>query len=149
MPFETARMILREYRPETDTDKLLAMWNDRETQRFAFPDCIAPRSKAAIEEIVKGYQKGPAGSNIFVIAEDRESGQVLGQLSLAVILPKTRIAEVGLTLVRESWGKGYGTELVTWAVQLGFEERGLHRIQLSTSEENTRAIALYKQVCVD
>ena len=84
-----------------------------------------------------------------MIAEDKESGQFLGQLSLAVIFPKTRIAEVGLTLVRESWGKGYGTELMTWAVQLGFEEWGLHRIQLSTSEENTRAIALYKQVCVN
>ena len=118
-------------------------------QRFAFPDYIVPRSKAAVEEIAKGYQKGPAGSNIFVIAEDKESGQFLGQLSLAVVFPKTRIAEVGLTLVRESWGKGYGTELVAWAVQLGFEEWGLHRIQLSTSEENTRAIALYKRVYVD
>ena len=107
-----------------------------------------PRSKAAVEESAKGYQKGPAGSNVFVIAEDKESGQFLGQLSLAVILPKTRIAEVGLSLARESWGKGYGTELVTWAVQLGFEEWGLHRIQLSTSEENIRAIALYKRVYV-
>ncbi|KZV77074.1 acyl-CoA N-acyltransferase [Peniophora sp. CONT] len=141
MPFETARTILRQYQPDTDTDKLLALWNDPETQRFAFPDYIAPRTKSAIEEIAKGFQKGPAGSSIFVIAEDKESGEFLGQLSFAVVFPKTRIAEVGLSLRRESWGKGYGKELVAWAVQLGFEEWGLHRIQLSTSEENERAIA--------
>lgn len=146
MPFETARTTLREYRPETDVDKLLALWNDPETQRFAFPDYIAPRNKEAVEEFTKGYTKGPAGSSIFVIVEDKESGAFLGQISFAIIFPKTRVADIGISLVRESWGKGYGKELVSWVVQLGFQEWGLHRIQLSASEENERAVALYKHM---
>ncbi|KZV63288.1 acyl-CoA N-acyltransferase [Peniophora sp. CONT] len=143
MPFETSRTILREYRSDTDADKLLAMWNDPDVQRQIFPDYTSPRTKATIEDIVKSWQKE---SGYFVIVEDKETSAFLGQVSFTIVFPKTRIAEVGISLVRESWGKGYGTELMEWAVQLGFEEWGLHRIQLSVSEENERAIALYKHI---
>ncbi|VDC01812.1 unnamed protein product [Peniophora sp. CBMAI 1063] len=145
MPFETVRTILREYRADTDADKLLAMWNDPEIQRLVFIDYTAPKPKSIVEEAAKGWQK-PNGSGYFVIVEDKKAGAFLGQVSFSIVFPKTRVAEVGLSLVRETWGKGIGTELMEWAVQLGFEEWGVHRIQLSVSEENARAIALYKHL---
>ena len=147
MPFETARTILREYRADTDADKLLEMWNDPEIQRLVFIDYTAPKTKSTVDTTVKGWQKAD-GSGYFVIVEDKETGAFLGQVSFAIVFPKTRVAEVGLSLVRETWGKGIGTELMEWAIQLGFEEWGVHRIQLSASEENARAIALYKHLYV-
>ncbi|TFY73946.1 hypothetical protein EWM64_g10066 [Hericium alpestre] len=44
------------------------------------------------------------------------------------------------------WGNGYGTEVMRWLVERGFEGLGLHRLALGVFETNERAVAVYKKV---
>jgi RimJ/RimL family protein N-acetyltransferase len=44
--------------------------------------------------------------------------------------------EVGWTLAREHWGKGYATEAAGAAVQFAFDELGADRVQASTDVSN-------------
>jgi RimJ/RimL family protein N-acetyltransferase len=43
---------------------------------------------------------------------------------------------VGYILHMDHWKQGYGTELVAALIRFGFEELGLHRIQISCDAEN-------------
>lgn len=44
---------------------------------------------------------------------------------------------------KESWGKGYGTEVTKLVVAYGFETLGLHRIMLTVSDSNIGGVKTY------
>jgi RimJ/RimL family protein N-acetyltransferase len=57
-----------------------------------------------------------------------------------------RSAEVGLTISRKHWGRGYGKALLTWLVEKVLVTLNLHRCWLDTFADNERAIGLYESV---
>ncbi|KZV61122.1 acyl-CoA N-acyltransferase [Peniophora sp. CONT] len=118
MTFQTERTILRAYEP-ADADKILELWNSLEIQDLAFVDYAAPRTK---------------------------NGEFIGEFSLTMPQRKNRIGDIGISLVEAYRGQGYGREILTWVIQHGFKNCGLHRIALGTVEHNTVARALYKSM---
>jgi RimJ/RimL family protein N-acetyltransferase len=55
-------------------------------------------------------------------------------------------ANFGITIGEKAyWGKGYGTAATRETLRIGFEERGLHRIQLEAWSSNARAIRCYRK----
>ncbi|VDC02402.1 unnamed protein product [Peniophora sp. CBMAI 1063] len=142
MTFETERTILRAYEP-SDAEKIYEHWNSLEIQDLAFIDCAAPRTKKFVEKSAEHIQ---ANDGIFIMVTNKDNGQFIGQFSFTMPSKKNRVGEIGISVVDAYRGKGYGKEILTWVVQHGFRDCGLHRITLGTVEHNTAALALYKSV---
>jgi aminoglycoside 6'-N-acetyltransferase len=60
--------------------------------------------------------------------------------------PSARHADVDIFLGPDAQGRGLGTEAMREVVRHLIEDRGHHRITLSTSVENARAIHVYEKV---
>jgi len=72
-------------------------------------------------------------------------GSLLGNVELR-LSPLNRRAEVGIGIFdRGQWGKGYGTEAMRLVLDFAFGELKLNRVELTTDEENTRAIRSYEK----
>ena len=139
--FETHRLVLRAYRP-SDADIMLANENDAELQAQLTLEAVTPKTETWKEVPQKWAEK----CGLFVVVELKETGEVMGSLSLNLGAPKNRDATLGIALWRRFQRKGYGTEAIKWAVGYGFKEFGLHRVQLTVNETNERAIAAYRKV---
>lgn len=57
-----------------------------------------------------------------------------------------RSTEIGIEILREYQGKGYGSEAIRWVLGWAFERLGLHRVQVRAFGWNVRAIELYKRL---
>lgn len=63
------------------------------------------------------------------------------------LAPRAERAEFGIAIHdKTQWGKGLGTEATRLVVDYAFEELDLNRIELTTDEENARAIRCYERV---
>jgi len=92
------------------------------------------------EEVVKRH--GERGF-YFTICE-LGSSELIGQCGLHDYLPGVR-AEVGIFLLPEQVGRGYGTDAMNALVDYGFGELGLQRVGLHVSPGNERAIRSYEK----
>jgi aminoglycoside 6'-N-acetyltransferase len=59
--------------------------------------------------------------------------------------PGSRCADVDIFVAPESQGRGLGTEAMRLIVRHLVEDRGHHRVTLSTAVDNARAIHLYEK----
>lgn len=60
--------------------------------------------------------------------------------------PEARHADVDVFLAPEHQGKGFGTDALRTIVRHLVEDRGHHRVTLSTDERNTAALRCYEKV---
>ncbi|KAL2872589.1 GNAT family N-acetyltransferase [Aspergillus lucknowensis] len=78
------------------------------------------------------------------------AGQPIGRLSLSNPLGSLtahhRNAVMGISLIAEARGKGYGGEAINWALDWAFEIAGLHRVGIQVCAFNEGALGLYRKV---
>jgi RimJ/RimL family protein N-acetyltransferase len=115
---ETDRLLLRKPRPE-DADALVPIHADEDVMRFVGGVRDRPETEAAIERWLELWE---ANGVSHFIAERREDGAVLGRVGFVVwdtstweITTRAEAGqhaqpELGWTLAREAWGRGYATE---------------------------------------
>lgn len=78
-------------------------------------------------------------------AIETEDGRLVGTTELRLTIRAER-AELGIGIHdKTQWGKGLGTEAVRLVVDYAFEELNLNRVELTTDEENARAIRCYEK----
>lgn len=70
----------------------------------------------------------------------------VGSVSLSQTSFKNRDATLTITLAREHWNKGYGTEVLRFVIDYGFKSLALHRISLAVFATNPRATAVYTKL---
>ncbi|KAI0059546.1 acyl-CoA N-acyltransferase [Artomyces pyxidatus] len=140
--FQTRRTTLRPLR-DGDTKLLLDLWNDPEIQALIFPEFTAPRRERFVEETIAQWTSVPS---FFAIVEDRGTGRFMGHVGTLVLSSKNRDGRVAITLGREWWGRGLGTEIMQWVVAYNFKELGLHRVSLMVLQSNERALAVYRRM---
>ncbi|KAI0035186.1 acyl-CoA N-acyltransferase [Vararia minispora EC-137] len=139
--FQSSRLTYREMRPK-DLEEYYQVYNDPAVMQGN--TAIPSLRPASFKETIKGWSDT---NPLFVVVVETEGGAFVGQASLRFEAPAAmRDGELGVTIKRSMWGKGYGTEIVAWVVQHGFRFLGLHRISLHTFESNERAQAVYKKV---
>lgn len=74
-------------------------------------------------------------------------GTLLGSCGLFDGSAENRSAELGVAVVdRAQQGKGYGTDTVRTLCRFGFEQMGLHRIELLVFAQHETARAVYEKV---
>jgi RimJ/RimL family protein N-acetyltransferase len=75
-----------------------------------------------------------------------EDGSLVGHVMLTT-LPDHDIGLLGRVIVApDQRGRGFGTALMEEVVRFGFDQRGLHRLQLAVYDFNLAAIACYESV---
>lgn len=57
-----------------------------------------------------------------------------------------RRATMGIAILKEFQGKGYGSEAIRWAISWGFHNAGLHRVAVHAGGYNTGAVTLYSRL---
>ncbi|KAE9403816.1 acyl-CoA N-acyltransferase [Gymnopus androsaceus JB14] len=140
--FETDRLQLRAVR-EADFEKLRVLWNDPRAQKMRTRDFVVPLGDKKFDEMLRARL---SSSLLYVIIETKDSHEFVGITSLFNLQQKNRDAMLGLALVHEFWGRGYGGEVVRFIVDYAFEQLALHRVTLDVYGNNAAAIRVYNKV---
>jgi RimJ/RimL family protein N-acetyltransferase len=68
-----------------------------------------------------------------------DGDQVIGTAAVWTTSPQDRSGELGYSIHRKFWGRGYATEVANLLLQLGFEQLRSERITATCAPDNTRS----------
>lgn len=132
--------------PETMAKAFVKWDRDTEMHRLADSDPAQLWSEKKIKEFVEKDREKNSKAFRFAIrtlAEDK----LIGAVSLWVNSWSHGETWLGIAVgEREYWGKGYGSEAVSLAVQYAFIELNLRRVSLGLHAYNERARKAYEKV---
>ena len=91
------------------------------------------------------YDRRRADPDSVMWAIETAEGRLVGNIELR-LTPTARRAEMGIVVGdKAEWSKGYGTTTVRLVLRYAFKELELNRVELTTDEENHRAIRCYEK----
>ncbi len=126
-PIELERVRLRPIE-ESDVDALFAIHRDPEVTRYQSKPAMTDRAQA--EELVTRIRAGyESGSSLQLGIERKEDGVLVGYCLLFNFHEESRRAEIGYSLAREHWRRGYMHEALVALIDLAFGELGLNRLE--------------------
>lgn len=142
---ETERLLLRQWR-DGDWHGLLRTYGDSEVMAWIGTTAGDLASTAAAIGRMSMHWR-LLGYGMFAV-EERTSGELVGRVGL-MLHPDWPLdgpkVEVGWTLQRSAWGKGYATEGALASLGLAFRELGLPQIFSMTRPDNTRSRAVMER----
>ena len=137
----TERLRLRAFE-DRDLDAWAAIVGDEETGRFI--GGVRDRAEAWMRIAMYLGHWELRGFGQWAV-EERDSGRLVGRAGLWFPEGWPEL-EVGWTLARDVWGRGYATEAGRAAVEWGRSSLGLKRIASVISAGNTRSIAVAERL---
>ena len=139
----TSRLRLREY-SRADVDQRAAMFADEETMRYY------PRLKSRDETVgwiewnLESYRRH--GLGLWVV-EPKGTREFLGECGLVVqMVDGTREIELGYSIKRSHWGKGFATEAAFAVRDHAIDVLGLRRLVSIIHPDNKRSQAVARKV---
>jgi [ribosomal protein S5]-alanine N-acetyltransferase len=123
----TARLALRALRP-ADQDDLYAYASDPEIDRYTpwrHYDTFAEAQEDLAGYIAQYERDGMGAWGI----EQRAEGRLIGIINFPYWRPHHRRAEIGYTIARAHWGRGYATEAARGLIEFGFNRMNLARVE--------------------
>ncbi|WP_369246726.1 GNAT family N-acetyltransferase [Streptomyces sp. R41] len=132
-------------RPFTEDDALgmAEIVEDPEVSRFTGE----PSAELTLERLRSWYGSRSAQTDRLDLAvTDRASGELVGEVVLYDWNPAGRSCTFRTLIGPRGRGKGLGTEATRLIVGHGFEQLGLHRIELELYSHNQRARRVYDKV---
>jgi [ribosomal protein S5]-alanine N-acetyltransferase len=144
LPIETERLILRRFDPDGDSGPMLAVYGDLEVMRFipggAYPGLDAVRTRLARY----AHEHDSLGFSFWAVVE-RRSGEVIGDAGFGVFRD-TGDVELGYSLKRDRWGRGFATEAARSCLAAGFAHLDVRRIVALVDEENARSARVAERI---
>ncbi len=142
MQTETARLRLRPFTP-TDFDDLYGLYSDPEVMRYIGHGVrTREETEQGLARMVGHWSR--VGPGMWAVHE-KGSGLFVGRCGLQPLLDTSEV-ELGYTLHRAFWGRGYATEGSRAALRFGFETVGLTRIVAIARPENTGSRRVMEKV---
>jgi len=143
MNYHIGEIMLR--RPElADLDALYAQKNDPQIAQL-LGGFTTGYSKQYLKEWLERHRQRQ-DEVLWTIAR-AEDDACIGHVGLYQIDFRVRVAELAILIGdRTAWGTGIGKTCCRFAIEYGFDELNLNRIQLSVLSSNERAIRLYNGV---
>ncbi|WP_019506333.1 GNAT family N-acetyltransferase [Pleurocapsa sp. PCC 7319] len=152
---ETSRLILRQL-CQDDEDNLVTLDSDSEVMRFI--NGGIPSSREAIAEnflpYAMGYYDKDENLGFWAIIE-KSSNEFIGWIFLRpesdfkllqqLNLAESDAVELGYRLRKQSWGKGYATELAKALVNRSFTESNINKIVAWALSENKASIRVMEK----
>jgi [ribosomal protein S5]-alanine N-acetyltransferase len=140
---ESSRTVLCEYQLGFVED-IFAVRGDAEVQLYnSAPHQSLDETRAFVEEQRAKYR---AKTEIIWAIQLRESGRVVGSVSLFDWERYHRRAAIGYDMARDCWGQGLATEAIREVLRFGFEALALNRIEIWTAAENVRSVRLAERL---
>jgi ribosomal-protein-alanine N-acetyltransferase len=131
---ETARLRLRPFRA-ADRDAIHAIYSDPEVMRYVGHG--AHRTTAETARALRGYADALRTRGYgFVAVVELSSGVLIGDAGLHPLAGRGPDVELGYTLARDAWGRGYATEIGSALVAHAFEALGVPRVMAQVEPEN-------------
>lgn len=129
----TERLQLRRFTPQ-DIGFLQQLYSDEEVARHIGGLRTRQQCQEMLDQHILAYYGANPGLGIWMTL-DRHSGEPMGMHLLNHMRGETLI-QVGYSLLRRHWGRGYATEMCRALLRYGFGDLGLPRIHAITSLEN-------------
>jgi len=131
---ETERLRLRWITPG-DVEAMWTLYSDPVVSRYLSRPAFRERIQA--EKLVANALAGYAdGSSVNFACELRASGEVVGNCMLFRFHDESRRAEVGYSLARAYWGRGYMHESLGALIDYSFGALGLNRLEADIDPRN-------------
>ncbi|PWU69429.1 GNAT family N-acetyltransferase [Gracilibacillus dipsosauri] len=121
-----------------ETPEFLLQWGG--------PNFSFPLTEQQLENYLKDANTDNSPIFIYSIIE-KETGYVIGHISLGNIDRSNKSARVGKVLVGDKnvRGKGIGLQMMNEILKVAFDELKLHRVSLGVFDFNASAIACYEK----
>lgn len=144
-PFElnTRRLLLRPLRPD-DAPDMFAIYSDAETMKYWSSTPIRQLEEAA-RMVSDDLQLQLGGTAAFWAIVLPRTGRVIGKFTLFYINRDNDRAEIGYTLNRQFWRKGYGAEVLAAMLDVSFNHFDLHRLEADIDPDNVASLALLRK----
>jgi RimJ/RimL family protein N-acetyltransferase len=130
----TARLLLRPLQDD-DAPALFAVHSNPEVARYqsrpAWTDI------AAAHDMIRDDQAGlPAGEYLRLGLVRLEDDRLIGDCSVFNVHEASRRAELGYSMARDAWGRGYMHEALTAVVGFAFGSLALNRLEADIDPRN-------------
>lgn len=115
---ETENLILRSFQSQ-DLESLVETFGNWEVTKWLSTNVNFPFTEADGEEFIAlAISEFQDGTSFRYAVEDKASGRVAGNIRIFSVKEET---EVGYSLHPDFWGKGLATEILSAAVEAGFD----------------------------
>jgi RimJ/RimL family protein N-acetyltransferase len=139
-PLETERLTLRQFAAE-DLVALHEMHSDEAVVRWLYNDVRSlEETRALLHRKFAGGRLAREGEWMSAAAVLRETGELVGDLSLLWASEVHKQGELGFIVHPRHQGRGYATEAARPLLRFAFETLGLHRV-VGTLEARNSASA--------
>lgn len=121
-----------------DSPEFLLQWGG--------PGFDYPLNDTQLEKYIENANDNNSESLVYKVI-DKETGDVIGHISLGKIDRKNKSARVGKVLVgdKNARGKGIGQQMIKEILKIAFDELQLHRVSLGVFDFNVSAITCYEK----
>lgn len=141
-------MIELEYFERPDFNQLIRWIDSPEfLLQWGGPQFDYPLNESQLEKYIENAIRDTSDTLVYKVIH-KETGNVIGHISLGKIDRKNKSARIGKVLVGEKnlRGQGIGSLMVKELLKIAFEELKLHRVSLGVFDFNESAIACYEKV---
>ena len=131
---ETPHLLLRMLK-RSDARDIFEYARDPEVARHVLWDAhrSIEDSREYIRYVRRLYKEGlPSVYGICL----KDTGKLIGTIAFVWYSPENRSAEIGYSLGKAWWGKGYATEALRAVLELGFDRLKLHRAEAMHETDN-------------
>ena len=144
MQLTTDRLFLRPILA-SDVAAVYAYRSDAEANRYQSSVHLTERDTT---DFIHGCASefGIEGTWFQLAIVSRTTGKVIGDLGLHTIAGERAAVELGITLDRRNWGRGYAHESITGLLTLLFEKHGILRVVARIDARNSRVVRLLERL---
>jgi len=132
--FETERLIVRPYIFEIDSNNFFSLNGDEEIMRYIRSAKTKSDCDAFLKQVIETYKLNPLIGRWAV--DEKASGKFVGSFAI-IPIENTNDIQLGYALLKESWGKGFATELTKEALNYYFNSTDEDHIYAIAEKDNT------------
>lgn len=142
---QTSRLVLRRFRAEaSDFEHYAGLYADPEVARHVGGVQSREQATQTYDERILRYYEAHPGLGIWATFE-RAGGAFVG-LHLLNHIRGEALLQVGYSLRRAAWGRGYATEMARAVLRYGFGPLGLPKIHAIVNLDNEASMAVLRKL---
>ena len=140
---ETPRLTLRRLEMR-DANDIYDYGRDPQVARHVLWDAYTSVSEVRgyIRYMIRKYRSGEPSSWGIV---EKETGRVVGTIGYMWYQKDNNACEVGYSLARRCWNRGYMTEALTAVIKYSFETLSMHRVEAQHETDNGASGAVMRK----
>lgn len=137
------RLHLRALEP-SDADFMYEVENDAQAWRYS--DTIAPLSRRILRDYALTYDADPfTAGQLRLIITEKETSRPVGIIDLYEVSQRHQRAFIGIYILNDERGKGYGDETLQLIEDYAHNTLHLHQLGSKVEEGHTKAEKLFRK----